>query len=169
MPFAIHFLDIAKTAQYVGGKNLHWSERIWWIVSIIISVIMCAYFIHKMFLKITPMVITFDSEYTPISEIPFPTVTLCNPIIVTPSTLNYTDISQQIWDKNYTIPLKNEVIQQMYSASFFCDYDSIIRKYIKRNNITIDRNIWPYLKEISPEMLTNRIKGFIANKVSPRS
>lgn len=135
--------------RYLGGKNLHWSERIWWIISITIATVTCGLFVNKMYLKITPMTITFDDQYTPISEIPFPTVTLCNPFTVDTGVLNYSIINRHILDSNYTNSLSKDVIQQMYSASLFCHNNSaIILEYIKRNNKTIDRNVWPYLKQL---------------------
>ncbi|KAG4075028.1 hypothetical protein HA402_004574 [Bradysia odoriphaga] len=136
--------------KYLGRKNVHWSERIWWIASFAIAAVICISCINKMYLKITPTTITFDDNYTPISEIPFPTVTICNPFTVDTAVLNYSGINQQILDSNYTISLRREVIQRMYSASLFCLNGTTIRDYINRNNKTIDRNIWPYLKQISP-------------------
>lgn len=99
-------------------------------------------------------VITIDDEFTSISEIPFPTITLCDPIKVTPSILDYSGIKQQMVESNYTDFIPLNVIQQMYSASPYCR-DDIVLQYIEQNNITIDRSAERYLEYTSLDMFTS--------------
>lgn len=61
--------------RYLCDKRRHWSERMWWIISVSTSIIMCAGFLFGCWSKwtISPLIITFADEATPISNIPFPT------------------------------------------------------------------------------------------------
>lgn len=127
--------------------HYHWSKQIWWTITILTALVLCAFCIKSIYLKLT--VITFDDDSTQISKIKFPTVTICNPIKVVPLILHYSYINKMIVSSNYTFNLTKNVIQQMYALSSFCSKD-VILEYIKRNNITIDRNIWPYLQVLSP-------------------
>ncbi|KAG4078154.1 hypothetical protein HA402_002206 [Bradysia odoriphaga] len=93
----------------------------------------------------------FDDKYTPISEIPFPTITLCDPIKVSTKDFKYTDINLMVANSNHKFKLPMKVLQAMHSLIPYCA-DDIVVEYIKRNNITVDRDIWPHLKKISPEI-----------------
>lgn len=64
--------------RYIGEKNSYWTERIWWLISCVISFITSAYFIHIVYLRWmhTPVLITFAAEATSVSDISFRTITI---------------------------------------------------------------------------------------------
>lgn len=155
--------------RYLGQRKLHWSERMWWINTIVIAVALCALCMYEIYPKATSTVITFDDEFTQASEIPFPIVTLCDPIKVSPSMLNYSDIHKRIVDSNYTTDLPFEVIQQMFAVGPHCRENAMF-EYVKRNNISIDRQfVQLYLKHITEDIFTlGQCKLFSAKWVDCR-
>lgn len=142
--------------RYLGEKRRHWSERIWWIVTVSISVFLCAGFIIQAWWKwnTTPVIISFAEEATPISKIPFPTITICNDLMVNSSVLNYSSIRDQLSKEEFTnADFDFETIQRVHSLTNFCNYPPYyLGEYIDYKNYSIDRNIMPYLKEVAPKL-----------------
>lgn len=140
--------------QYLGEKKLHWSERFWWIMSLAISVIVCSYFIHQVWMKLTPVVITFNEEATHVSDIEFPTITICNELKILPSAVNYSHYMNIIEDSSSSTTISDEIIQQMYAITRVCRNDSRkVDDYVTKRNIQIDRNFVPLLENISVDFL----------------
>lgn len=144
--------------RYLGERRRHWSERIWWIIAVSVSVFLCFVFIFEAWWKWTssPVIITFADEATPISNIPFPTLTICNDLVVNRSAFNYTYFSEKLSNgSNYMdADLDLETIRKMHSITNFCHYAPYhLYNYTKYKNFTIDRNIiLPYLKKVSPNL-----------------
>lgn len=51
--------------RYLGEKRRHWSERIWWIITVSLSLFLCAGFIFQAWWKLqtTPVIVTFVSNF----------------------------------------------------------------------------------------------------------
>lgn len=150
--------------RYLGERRRHWSERIWWILTVSVSVFLCVGFIFQAWWKWTtsPVIITFADEATPISNIPFPTLTICNDLMVNTTALNYTDIWLKLSQKNFTnIHLDVETVQKVNALSNFCHSPpTFISEYIEYKNISIDRNIMPYLETVSPNLTKSFYRGW---------
>lgn len=60
--------------RYLGEKKRHWSERVWWFLSIVISIGLSAKFISQASSKWinSPVIVSFSEESTPVHKIPFP-------------------------------------------------------------------------------------------------
>lgn len=65
--------------NYFGDRRRHWIERTFWIMTFTVSMVGCFFMVHKTYAKWqqSPIINTQEDKFTPISEIPFPTVTLC--------------------------------------------------------------------------------------------
>lgn len=65
--------------KYIGERHRHWSERMFWVIAFIISFSGCSVMIYKIYWKwqLTPVIVSFAENSTPIWEIPFPAVTIC--------------------------------------------------------------------------------------------
>lgn len=65
-----------------------------WSAILIVSVFLCGTFIKKAYKQWndTPVIVTFATEQTLISEIPFPAVTICPLVKANRTIFNYTDI-----------------------------------------------------------------------------
>lgn len=66
--------------KYIGDGSLSFSERIFFLISFAIVSFLSAYFISNLWQKWTenPIIIGMNSASTPLNEIPFPAVTICN-------------------------------------------------------------------------------------------
>lgn len=65
--------------KYLGNPNRPRIEKLWWIISMIGSLVVCGYFMCDSYnkWKTAAFIISFNDTYTPIEEIPFPSVTVC--------------------------------------------------------------------------------------------
>lgn len=157
--------------RYLGEHRRHWSERIWWILTVSVSVVLCFGFIFKAWWKWTtsPVIITFADEATPISNIPFPTLTICNDLMVNTTIFNYTAIWYKLSAENYTnADLDLETIRKLYSLTNFCrEPPYFLDDYIRSKNFTIDRNILPYLRKVSPNLTDVINSGLCALATTP--
>nr|XP_018912386.1 PREDICTED: pickpocket protein 28-like [Bemisia tabaci] len=66
--------------RYMGSTDLHFTERLFWIVSFLLAVITAAYFITNLVTKWNemPVIVSLSPTSTPLTSIPFPAVTVCN-------------------------------------------------------------------------------------------
>lgn len=150
------FSEYSKTStvhgvRYLCDENRHFTERIWWIISVSTSICMCAGFLFGAWSKwnISPLIITFADEATPISDIPFPTITICNDFMVNTTALDYYSVREQLSSKNFTnVNLDAETIQKVESLAHFCAPPLYLGEYIEYKNYTVNRNILPYLQAL---------------------
>lgn len=65
--------------KYVGETNGHPLDRVWWILSLLISIVLCSYLIRNLWIKWeeTPVIVHLSERPTSVWEIPFPAVTIC--------------------------------------------------------------------------------------------
>ncbi|XP_053685872.1 pickpocket protein 28-like [Sabethes cyaneus] len=65
--------------RYFGCRERTWSEKIWWIIVFVLSIVSCTFLIHKIYRKWdeTPVIVSFAEKTTPVWQIPFPAVTVC--------------------------------------------------------------------------------------------
>ncbi len=77
--------------KYITEPKRHWIERLFWFVACVFSWVICIYMIRKIFEKWekSPIIVSFDSHSTPIWEIPFPSLTICNMNKVLKSKVEY--------------------------------------------------------------------------------
>lgn len=78
------FVDFARNSsvhgvRYLGEGRRHWSERIFWVIAILISLGGCSLMIFKIYEKwqTSPVIVSFAEKSTPVWQIPFPAVTIC--------------------------------------------------------------------------------------------
>ncbi|CAG9833086.1 unnamed protein product [Diabrotica balteata] len=74
------------------GQNRTFAEKIWWAISMIISLYICTKLVLNAYSKWqnTPVIVSFATKDTPNWRIPFPAVTICPEIKAVPSKYNYT-------------------------------------------------------------------------------
>lgn len=109
--------------RYLGEKKRHWSERIFWLIMFVSSIIACSAFIFQAWSKWqnSPVIVTFSEVSTPVYHIPFPTVTICTDIRIKQSVLNYTDFWHQLNHGNRSYSLPRPTVEMLYSLSPLCD------------------------------------------------
>lgn len=158
--------------RYLGERRRHWSERIWWIVTVSVSVFLCFVFIFQAWWRwqSSPVIITFADEATPISSIPFPTLTICNDLMVNTTVLNYTQFFDKLNSSDYmNANLSLETIRKMHSMTNFCyGAPQYLHEYMQYKNFTADRNILPYLREVTPNITAIVNSGYCALATSTR-
>lgn len=80
--------------RYLCDKRRPMTERMWWLISVTTSVVLCGGFLVGTWNKWSesPLILTYEDESIKISDIPFPTITICNDFMVNTSALNYSSI-----------------------------------------------------------------------------
>lgn len=169
------FVDYSQRSMihgvsYLGEQNLHWTERLWWFISIAISIVLCTIMIYKIYSQWlnAPAIISFSNEATPVSEFPFPAITICNENELKVSDApSFNDmhgeffmqgVDNDIGDidiENYSdtvasfirINISVENIQRAYALSNICQpLSDNFGDYVKFHGIQLKRNAWPYIE-----------------------
>lgn len=141
--------------RYLGEKRRHWTERIWWLISFVISTVVCAALIYKIYWRwmYAPVIITFADEATPISNIPFPTITICRSVKVQRNFLNYSAIHSQLSENDFkNVDLSDEEVYQVNSLANYCRPPTFLGEYMDFKNITFNRNAIPYMEGLLPKL-----------------
>lgn len=74
--------------------------RIFWIIVIVLSFVVCFYFIIKIYGKFeeNPFIVSLDTKVSSIYSIPFPAVTICPMTKALPTKVNFTNLIHKLWD-----------------------------------------------------------------------
>lgn len=87
--------------KYMGDRNRHWAERLWWLIAFLLSIYGCARLCMNVWSRWdrNPVIVTFAEKSTPIWQIPFPACTICVQTKAQSSLFNftyYTNIISQV-------------------------------------------------------------------------
>lgn len=146
--------------RYMGEKKRHWSERLWWFLAVMTSIVICTILVYQTWLKWqnTPVIVTFSEESTPVYEIPFPTVTICTDIKIKQTRLNYTDIWHKFNKDSYkTANLSERTLKMIHSLSPMCDRMPLhLEEYAKNsgliNETEADILFYSYARRAAPSL-----------------
>lgn len=66
--------------KYIGDETLNITERLFFLAAFVIVTVLSGYFISNLWYKWreNPIIIGLNSALTPLNDIPFPSVTICN-------------------------------------------------------------------------------------------
>ncbi|XP_055309664.1 uncharacterized protein LOC129573300 [Sitodiplosis mosellana] len=115
--------------RYFTEKGRHRTERIFWAISVGISLVLCVNFIQGVYIKwqSSPVIVTFSEKATSVSSIPFPAVTICPETKSHTNELNFTKVYNMIADgKKDQVP--TEQIVRMKAIYQLCD-DNFIESF----------------------------------------
>lgn len=127
--------------QYLGENKRHWSERLMWLIAFTISIYWCGKVIFEMNWRrmYQPVLISFAEETTKVSDIPFPTVTIClDGPQIDENILNYTNIFESDFNE---IDFSDEMALQVKAVSdlMHCDEPKWLSGFLQSKNIKIDQ------------------------------
>uniref|UniRef100_A0AAG5DSI9 Uncharacterized protein n=1 Tax=Anopheles atroparvus TaxID=41427 RepID=A0AAG5DSI9_ANOAO len=151
--------------EYCAGSSIHGvryfdstertsCERFWWIIVFSLSMIGCGTMIYKTYTKWdqNPIIVSFSEKTTPVSEIQFPSVTICPETKVSTARLNFTaeinalDVNRR--DPNSTLIAdtigKLKVFAQVCGPYFF-----LSNSYLENLNGTDENEFVNTLRKIS--------------------
>lgn len=132
-------------------------RRLWRIISYSASIIMCIIFIYEAWSKynVSPVIISIAERETPATDIPFPTVTICHQRLIDPNAWNNSAVlKHQLYKTNFAgLTNQDETIAKFQSFVQFGPWESSLdRNTLKTKNITINRNMLPYLQNITHDV-----------------
>lgn len=78
--------------RYFSEKDLHWRERLFWLVALVASLWFCGLMTRKVWVQWTEDPVKLDAsiDFVNFEATPFPTVTICPEIKATKDKLNVT-------------------------------------------------------------------------------
>lgn len=156
--------------RYMGEKKRHWTERLWWLIAVVSSIIVCSLLVYQTWLKWqrTPVIVTFSEQSTPVYEIPFPTVTICTDIKIKPTQMNYTNIWHQLNNESIynTTNITPEKMKILYSLSPLCEekpryfehFLNLRKTKTLINTTDADIEFFNYAKRSAPSLQDTLIK-----------
>lgn len=108
--------------KYIGERNRHLSEKIFWLFFLILSILSCAFMIGEMFEKWneSPVIVSFSEKFTPIKDVPFPAVTICPLSKFNKKLFNFTETVVQLNYKGKK-SLKLDQLINLEAAIHACD------------------------------------------------
>ncbi|KAG5682311.1 hypothetical protein PVAND_011670 [Polypedilum vanderplanki] len=119
--------------KYIGATDRPWLERIFWMISFIISTIGCAMLISEMFEKLqtNPITVSLAERPSSIQEIAFPSVSICPEIQTTfDSGFNFRTIVDA--EKSFDFDSLDDLDKaRLQAISFICKPE-----YLKRVNFS---------------------------------
>jgi acid-sensing ion channel, other len=138
--------------KYLGEKNRHVVERIFWIISIIICSIFCTITIYQVYQnwKSNPILMTFSENFNSISEIPFPSVTICPSANFNAKTFNFTEYLLK-FNNSETTDFSPEQLRKFEAAIHLCFSSGLpgVLNNIVNKNVLKGENILSEVHNIS--------------------
>ncbi|XP_017770397.1 PREDICTED: pickpocket protein 28-like [Nicrophorus vespilloides] len=131
--------------RYLGEQKRSYTEKIWWLVTLIASVCLCTYLIMKTYNKWerSPVIVSFATKQTPIWQIPFPAVTICPETKCLQSEFNFT----KLYLKTLNGTLNDDELATLEYLSLICNPRMAI-SLLKMK--TINETILHFFDDISP-------------------
>nr|XP_019536370.2 pickpocket protein 28-like [Aedes albopictus]XP_019556891.1 pickpocket protein 28-like [Aedes albopictus] len=134
--------------KYFGCKRRTIYEKVWWVVTFLISVYGCSQLIQNIYRKWdqTPVIVSFNEKSTPVWQIPFPAVTICPETKAKTQYLNFTSLYHLVQNETEKESLDPESYDRFRALAQVCD------AHITRNfllNQTVDSECVNWLKNIS--------------------
>ncbi|XP_030040427.2 pickpocket protein 28 [Manduca sexta] len=97
--------------KYIGEKERTYVEKIFWLIAFICCVVLCSCLIRQVWIKwnISPVIVSFAENPTPVWQIPYPAVTICGETKTRQKKFNFTEYFHLYRNKrdNLTEELKN--------------------------------------------------------------
>lgn len=120
--------------ENVENKRRHWSAKMLWSAVTIISFSYCFLMIHKTYDKwrSSPIIISCDEKMTPISEIPFPAVTICPEMRIGDVDIDIEEIDKKL--KKLNNEKSGQKISDVLTAEEQKVYEAIL--HVCKNNLT---------------------------------
>lgn len=158
--------------RYLCDKRRPMTERMWWLISVTTSVVLCGGFLVGTWNKWSesPLILTYEDESIKISDIPFlvpfPTITICNDFMVNTSALNYSSIREQLSTNDFQhVDLDSDTIEKV---AHFCAPPLYLGEFIQYKNFSVDRNILKNLQDLEARLFHPRDRcGLAGNQELP--
>lgn len=138
--------------KYIGEQRRHWSERLFWVIAFIVSILGCSIMIYKIYTKWqqNPVIVSFAENSTPVWQIPFPAVTICPETKTTKKEFDFSEAYRKIknmWKINQTFEdIFDDIDERMKFMALTQVCDSGWFRNHEFNNILQPRNIIPMLR-----------------------
>ncbi|XP_023715587.1 pickpocket protein 28 isoform X2 [Cryptotermes secundus] len=129
--------------RYIGENHRHASERIFWLISFLISTAVVAHFIFKIWIRwnTSPVLVSFADVPTPVWNIPFPAITICPQVKVKNTSFS---VSSTLLKDNKT----DEEREKLLYSRLVCD----IEDFESNGNDTVDNRAIKFIEEVAPEI-----------------
>ncbi|XP_035793837.1 pickpocket protein 28-like [Anopheles albimanus] len=110
--------------RYFVGANRTYLERAWWVFACILSIYFCGQTIQEVFEKWrrSPVVVTFDEKPTPITDIPFPAITVCPVTKVKSAEINFTIAYQTLIRRRGKSNISEDDLDRVHALIQICDF-----------------------------------------------
>ncbi|XP_048479067.1 pickpocket protein 28 [Plutella xylostella] len=151
--------------KYVNEKST--LEKIFWLVTIAVSVACCSYLIRNVFAKWwdSPVIVAFNKEMVHVGSVPFPSITICPNWSILKEEYNYTDVAIKFSNPNSKSNMSTTKREEFEDISMICDTTYFTLDFsIRKGNATVVQNIIKYSPKLSNTVFRQRstLKGAAA-------
>ncbi|XP_052753507.1 pickpocket protein 28-like [Galleria mellonella] len=128
--------------RYLAEKSLSVVEKLFWLVTFLLSVILCFLLIRNVWIKwqTSPVIVSFSEKFVPVEMVPFPSITIC-PEIKTRATVY-----------NFTVNITDEVEAariKLQDISLICQLNDVLSDF-KIGRKTSNASVIRSFLEVSP-------------------
>ncbi|XP_034256548.1 pickpocket protein 28-like isoform X2 [Thrips palmi] len=132
-------------------------ERVFWVLSLAVSLLGCFYLILKVYNKwdSSPVIVSFAETSTPVWDVPFPAVSVCPETKSRQREFNYTDVFHrhgdflraQAGNDSTVSDIDDEERYKFEAVSLICD-----QHVFTEGNVTVTEGSMDALKKLAPPM-----------------
>ncbi|PSN34454.1 hypothetical protein C0J52_20177 [Blattella germanica] len=159
--FKENYLEFCRSTslhglQYVGEQHRPMIERLFWLLSFLVSLAFVTYFVSQTWNKwqTSPVFVTFAETSSPVWDIPFPAVTICPEIKIKRTVLNFTSLC---FNLNKSIDEIEDYEKARLVCRSFTDFgldfnENFPLGYVPNNNLSSVEGISEFLQRVGPEV-----------------
>ncbi|KAM3957840.1 pickpocket protein 28-like [Aphomia sociella] len=142
--------------RYIADKTLTVVERLFWLLTFILSIALCFLLIRAVWIKwqTSPVIVSFSEKFVPVEMVPFPSITICPETKIRPSvynfTSNYETYVKNLKRTNLTEDEKAARIK-LQDISLICQLPNIMT-HVKTGRTATNSSIIEIFKEVQPSI-----------------
>ncbi|KAL0882698.1 hypothetical protein ABMA27_001121 [Loxostege sticticalis] len=127
--------------RYTTENGLHIVEKVFWLITFTVSVVLSFYLISKVWTKWTtsPIIVSFAGKPVSVQEVPLPSITICPAVKFLQSKINFTKIQLDLRDANKTVD--NETLANVNAINLICDAPFLMTRVLTTDSSMINRLI----------------------------
>ncbi|XP_059047783.1 pickpocket protein 28-like [Achroia grisella] len=138
--------------RYLAEKSLNIFEKLFWLVTFLLSVVLCFLLIRNVWIKwqTSPVIVSFSEKFVPVEMVPFPSITICPEIKTRGTIYNFTNEYIKYVINSTTITKEVEAARiKLQDISLICQLNDVMSDFEigrKTSNASVTRSFL----EVSP-------------------
>ncbi|KAJ0172807.1 hypothetical protein K1T71_011946 [Dendrolimus kikuchii] len=115
--------------RFIVDRTLNYVEKLFWLIVVIVSIVMCSFLIHNMWFKwqSNPIIITMNENLVPVDSVYYPSLTICPQIKIKKNSYDFeterNNYQQVMWSGYNETPSHKIRLSKVVDIAYMCDAD----------------------------------------------